>query len=120
MADVNMFVEDGEETIVSLLAAIDTWYVAYGTDSTEAIKADVALIAESADARGLCTSTNVDPDVAAFVGSITAGSGQTIKELGLLTANVAGTLIARGNKAAGWAVMLTGDIMQITCTIALS
>lgn len=125
MADVNMFVEDGEETVVALLAAA-SYYVHFGTDATEAIKADTGLIAPSNEARSLAVATNVDPDVVSYVGSITSLSGQTIKELGLFTTAGAGTpptggvLIARGNKAAGWAAMLTNDIMIITVTIGLS
>jgi len=119
MADLQIFVEDGEEAVVALLVA-QSWYVHFGTSDQEAVKGDTALIAASPEARTLAVATNVDPDVAQFVGSITDTTGQTIKELGLFDAATNGTLIARGNLAAGYATMLAGDVMEITVTIALS
>ena len=125
MADVNMFVETGEEVVVALMVA-ESWYVHFGTSANEAVKGDTSLVAPSNEARTLAVASGADPDVASYVGSITDTTGQTIKELGLFTTVGAGTppvggvLIARGNKAAGWAVMLPGDIMTITCTIGLS
>jgi hypothetical protein len=122
MADVNMYTQDGEEVVVGLMVG-ETWYVGIGTDDTEAVKGDADLVSASNEARSSCVATNTTADIAQYVGSITDTTGQTVKEIGLFTTAGAGTppsggvLIARGNKAAGWAVMLSGDIIQITVTI---
>jgi hypothetical protein len=125
MADLNILVTDGEEVIVDLLVA-ESYYVHFGTDGTEAAKADTALIAPSNEARTLAVADELNASTARYIGSITDTTGQTIKELGLFTTAGAGgppptggILIARGNKLAGYAIMLPSDVMEITCTIEI-
>jgi hypothetical protein len=122
MADVDMFTQDGEEWTVDTIQTVNA-YVHFGTDGTEAQKADAALIAPSDEARVLGVMTQPAADVSQWVGTITDATGQTIRELGLFSTLGAGVppaggiLIARGNVAAGYAIMLVGDEMENTCTL---
>ena len=126
MADTQVLVEDGEEVLVDLMVA-QSWYVHFGTSAQEAVKGDAALVAPSNEARTLAVASELNASTAKYVGSITDTTGQTIKELGLFTTAGAGgppptggVLIARGNKAAGYAIMLPSDVMQITVSIEMT
>lgn len=125
MADVDMLVEDGEEVIVDLMVA-ESWYVAIGTSVAETVKGMADLQTPSAEARQLAVASEAGASVAQYVGTITDTTGQTVNELGLFDAAGAGSppaggvLIARGNKAAGYATMLVGDDIEITCTIEIT
>jgi len=122
MVDTQIYTEDGEETVVDLMVA-QSWYVHFGTDATEATKADTALVVPSTENRTLAVASEYNASTAKYVGSITDTTGQTIKELGLFTTAgsgnppTGGVLIARGNKAAGYAIMLPLDVMEITVLV---
>jgi|GEM_PF-4859183 len=125
MADVDMLVEDGEEVIVDLMTP-ESWYVAIGTDDSETLKNMTDLQTPSPEARTLAVASEAGPSIAQYVGTVTDTTGQTIDELGLFDAAGAGSppaggvLIARGNQAAGYAIMLVGDDIEITCTIEIT
>lgn len=81
--------------LLSGVVATPLTYFGYGTDNTSVTLADVALNAQVArDTITSFTSDNGQLTVKYYLAS-TAGNGNTIKEIGLFTASVAGTMYAR-------------------------
>jgi hypothetical protein len=100
----NVVVTVGKEFLARFLYSATTssqWtmkYVAIGTDSTSQTVGDTALIAEVARHTGTAsyTSGGIYEVVATFATAVGTGA---IVEYGLLSANAAGTLLARDTEA---------------------
>lgn len=91
------------------------YYVAWGTGSTAANKADTALETESAESRVSATKSQPAADKNRFVATITSAGSQTITEAGLLTASTSGNLIIRS--VFSGIALATGDSIEFTITL---
>lgn len=109
MADV--FTSAGEAFVVDLLDT-DNFWVAQGTGTTAADKADTALETESAESRVATTDTQPAADTIQFQGTITATGTRAITEAGILDASTSGTLLLRSTFAA--INVTSGDSIQFT------
>lgn len=94
---------NGEAWVIDVLdGSIDNQssfdqYVAWGTDSTGAVKGDSALGTEASEDRVAGSRSQPSADVIQWTATMTADGTKTIAEAGLLTATAAGTLIIRGD-----------------------
>ena len=93
----------GLAAITALLAASTNNYVGWGTGATAAAAGDTALETAAAEARVAGTqtqeTTTVTDDTYQVVATLTSASSQTIREVGILSASTAGTLLLHANHA---------------------
>jgi hypothetical protein len=93
-------------------------FVAWGTSSTAEAETQTTLVAESAEARVSGTVSKVgtgDAAVMRVVATLTSGSAQTIREVGLFTALTVGTMFMRHVHSD--TVLANGEGIQYTIEI---
>jgi hypothetical protein len=115
-----MYTEDGEEFVTDLFtgdaSAPTNYYIHWGTDGTEAVKGDAALIAPGTEARVAATESQPTPSKAQFVGTLTCNSTpKTIAEVGLFNLITGGILIIRKNFAG--IVLEENDTIEFIITL---
>jgi len=120
MAYVTMYTEDGEEYVTDLFtgdaSAPANYYIHWGTDATEAIKGDSALIAPGTEARVAATESQPTTQKAQYVGTLTCNATpKTIAEVGLFNLITSGICIIRKNFAG--IVLEENDTIQFTISL---
>jgi len=120
MAYVTVLTNDGEAAVIDKLDTATKYdYIGWGTDATEAAKAQSGLVAEGAEDRVQGTVTQPTADKYQVVSTITcAGAGKTIKEAGLFNAVDAGTMLIRGNFAD--IVLAVADKIEFTISLEIT
>lgn len=116
MADTSVLTQVGEERIVDLYDAnAGSEYIGWGTGGGTAVKGDTTLATE-VDSRVAATRTQVVADKLQWVGTMTAGAGETITNVGILTATPTGGILLAHSSFTGVALN-SGD--QISFTIQM-
>lgn len=110
----NIWTQAGEELLADILDGTTSvpanWYVGWGTGAGTAAKGDTSLFTEAAEARVVATKTQPTTDTNRYVGTITASSGKTITNAGILSQSSGGTLWIHSDFTG--IVLASGDAIQ--------
>jgi hypothetical protein len=113
----NVVTDVGLGLVTAAMAASSHKYIAWGTGTTGAAVGDTALETESAEDRTSGTQsqqqTTTANDTYRVVGTITATGTRAITEMGVLSADTAGSLLGRAVFAA--VNLVSGDSVAFTC-----
>lgn len=116
MADI--YTDAGEILIVDIIDATvspPTYHVGWGTGAGTAAKGDTTLFTESAETRIVTAQTQPSADINQFKGTITASSGRTITNAGILSLISGGTLLLHSDFTG--VVLSSGDKIEFTFTL---
>lgn len=112
----NIFTQAGEEIVADIIDATvgvpANWFVAWGTGAGTAVKGSTTLFTEAAEARVAATKSQPTTDTNRFVATITASSGKTITNAGVLSASSGGSLLLHSDFAG--VALASGDAIQFT------
>jgi len=112
----------GEEWIVDKLAeGVQTKaeYIAWGTGTGTASKADTALFTEASESRVQGVESQPVADKIRYVGTLTcAGTGKTITNAGTFTAITGGTLVVHGDFTG--IALNVGDKIEFTVDLEIT
>jgi len=112
---------NGEAWIVDKLNELDQTtpdWIAWGTGTGTASKADTNLFGPTSEARVQGTMSQPSADVLQIVGTITADGSKTITESGLFNASAGGTLITHADFTG--ITVASGDKIEFTWRIEIS
>jgi hypothetical protein len=110
----------GEEWIVDKLDVVTRAdWIGWGTGAGTAVKGDIILFTEAAEARVQGTVTQPVADKIRVVGTMTcAGAGKTITNAGNFTANAAGILVVHGDFTG--IALNVGDKIEFTIDLEIT
>lgn len=117
MSTTTVFTNTGDNTACTQFNAAAGFYLAWGTGTATPLKTDTALQTPSAEAR-TTASTAVASAVQTVTGTITSLSGQTISEVGILSASTLGNLYV--HSVFTGIPLNTGDSINFNITITFS
>lgn len=120
MADI--FTDVGETLVADYVdgttSAPTNWYVAWGTGTGTAAKANTTLFTESAESRVIVTADQPSANINRFVGTMTASAGRTITNAGIFDASTTGNMLLKSDFTG--VVLSTSDTIQFTFQLTWS